>query len=232
MSKGDFTMSVKTMSLVLEMECPTEINGLPFRSSTKFVLAMYADHADHNGRNIFPAILTIARKTGLDERTVQRLTRQLEEMGALVADGQGPKGQNRWYIPGAGGGVVSPVTFERGDIPSGDIPSGDIPSGDMVPPDIKDSPLDLQYVNNIEFGVVWETLKRELQKELTGSQFTKWVEPTKAVAFDGKILTVEIPDSYTSDWLTARIAKQAQSKLAGILNQTISLKFVVPETVQ
>jgi chromosomal replication initiation ATPase DnaA len=79
--------------------------------------------------------------------------------------------------------------------------------------------------------MVWETLKRELQKELTESHFTKWVEPTKAVAFDGRVLTVEVPDIYTSDWLTTRIAKQAQSKLAGVIgtDEPIRIKFVVQD---
>lgn len=224
-------MSVKTMGLVWDMKCPDEINGLQFKPGHKFVLIAYADHADHNGRNIWPAIETIARKTGYNERSVQRLTGELQEMGVMCDDGKGPKGTNRWYISGGGGDKIAPVTRERGDIPSGDIPSGDISLGDNMSPELKDSHIDLQ-INNIEFGFVWATLKTELQKELTGSQYAKWVEPTKAVAFDGNILTVEVSDEYARDWLTTRISKQAQSRLAGILNQTIGLKFVMAEAVQ
>ena len=219
-------MSVKTMGLVWDMKCPAEINGLQFKPGHKFVLIAYADHADHNGRNMWPAIEHIARKTGYNERSVQRLTSELEDMGILCDDGQGPKGTNRWYIPGGGGDKIAPVTRAGGD-----IPLGDIPLGDKIAPKLTDSPLDLQYVNNIEFGMIWVTLKRELQNELTGSQYTKWVEPTKAVAFDGRVLTIEVSSEYARDWLTTRIAKQAQSKLAGILatDEPIRLKFVVPD---
>ena len=221
-------MSVKTMGLVWDMECPKEINKSAFKPSNKFVLIAYADHADHNGRNIYPAVPTIAKKTGYDERSVQRLTRELEEMVVLVADGQGPHGTNRWYIPGGGGDKVSPVTTFRGDIPSGDIPSGDIPSGDSVSPKLKDSPVNLELIN-IEFGMVWATLKTEIQKELPINQFTKWVEPTRAVAFDGRILTVEVSDEYARDWMNARLRQTLLSALSGIVNSPIGISFVVAE---
>src|SRR5688572_20995842 len=97
-------MSVKAMGLVWDMDCPAKINGLDFKPGHKYTLIAYADHADHNGKNIYPSVKTIARKMGYDERSVQRLTHELESMGVLVTDGQGPRGTNRWYIPFSPGG--------------------------------------------------------------------------------------------------------------------------------
>lgn len=82
-------MSVKMMGWVFDLELPTK---------EKFVLLAYADHADHEGRGIYPAIQTIAAKTGYNPRTVQRATRRLEELELLIPDGQGPKGTNKWRI--------------------------------------------------------------------------------------------------------------------------------------
>lgn len=82
-------MSVKVMGWVFD---------LPIPSREKFVLLAYADHADHDGKNVFPAIETVAKKTGYNERTVQRATRQLEKIKLLVPDGKGPNGTNRWRI--------------------------------------------------------------------------------------------------------------------------------------
>lgn len=112
-------MSVKAMGKVWDTDLP---------SNKKFVLLAYADHAHHDGTNIYPAIETIAEKTGYHERSVQRITRELEAEGYLVPDGQGPKGTNKWYIPYSDqGDKIAPLTdhTEMGDIPSGDIPSGD-----------------------------------------------------------------------------------------------------------
>jgi len=112
-------MSVKVMGMVWDLELDP---------NKKFVLLAYADHANHNGENIWPAIETVAKKTGYHERSVQRITRELEEAGLLVPDGTGPKGTNKLKIPlNVGGDKIAPLTdcTQMGDIPSGDIPSGD-----------------------------------------------------------------------------------------------------------
>ena len=99
-------MSVKIMGMVFDLEMDPE---------RKFVLLAYADHADHDGGSIFPAVARIAKKTGYSERTVQRSTRTLEEEGYLVADGSGPHGTNKWCIP-ISGGEIRPTP--RGDSPT------------------------------------------------------------------------------------------------------------------
>ena len=71
--------------------------GLPVH--LKYILLAYADHADHDGFNVFPSRALIARKAGLDERTVRRSAAQLEDLGYLIDDGSGPKGTRRFRIP-------------------------------------------------------------------------------------------------------------------------------------
>lgn len=80
-------MSVRAMSAVWDFPCPSTVNGLEFRPPHKFVALAFADHADHAGKNIYPAIETVSKKTGYDRRTVQRLVRDLEAMGLLIRDG-------------------------------------------------------------------------------------------------------------------------------------------------
>ena len=107
-------MSVKIMGLVWDLDLP---------QNEKFVLLAYADHADHNGRNMFPAVETVAKKTGYSERTVQRTTRSLEEKGYLIADGKGPKGTNKWKF--GRGDILSGVTNEAQGVTS-ETQRGDI----------------------------------------------------------------------------------------------------------
>lgn len=83
-------MSVKAIGEVFDLDLPR---------NEKFVLLAYVDHADHNGGNIYPAVATIMRKTGYEERSVQTITRKLEQRGLLVPDGKGPKGTNKWKYP-------------------------------------------------------------------------------------------------------------------------------------
>ncbi len=86
-------MSVKVMGLVWDLKISRE---------EKFILLAYADHADHEGGSIYPKVSTIAEKTGYSKRSVQRITRLLEDSGYLVAV-SGQKGgvgiTAHWHIP-------------------------------------------------------------------------------------------------------------------------------------
>ena len=68
-------MSVKVMALVWDESAAV--------GNARLVLLAIADSCDHDGTNAWPAVATIARKTLLSERTVQRKIRELVEMGEL-----------------------------------------------------------------------------------------------------------------------------------------------------
>jgi hypothetical protein len=96
-------MSVKIMNMVWDMEMDKD---------EKLVLLAYADCADNNGGSIYPAVSTIAKKTGYSQRSIQRHTRSLEKHGWLVSDGYGAgrNKTNRWHIPVVEGVLLSPFT--------------------------------------------------------------------------------------------------------------------------
>jgi DnaD/phage-associated family protein len=94
-------MSVKIMGFVWDLDIP---------QNEKLVLLAYADHASHDGSNIYPAVSTIAKKTGYSERSVQMITRALEGRGYLVSDGQGTHGTNKWRIPLYMGGIIPMIS--------------------------------------------------------------------------------------------------------------------------
>ncbi len=99
-------MSAKIMGMVFE---------LPIAADEKLVLLAYADNADQDGGNIWPAILTIGKKTSYSRRSVQYITRRLEKMGLLVPDGEGMHGTHRWKIPlDEGGAKIAPVQTTEG----------------------------------------------------------------------------------------------------------------------
>ena len=214
-------MSVKAMSLVWDMECPSRIKGADFLPTHKFVLIAYADHADHNSRNIYPAVATIAKKTGFSERTIQRTTHDLEEMGLLIEDGTGPRGTNKWML---GGDTVSGVTPRQGDKKRkslGDIPSGDIPSGDTMTPELKEQNRENISTPYIESSSVWAQIKDKLKEQLPRATFNTWVETTEAIEFDGRNLTVAAKNPYAREWLEQHITEKAQ-EAGGVF-----IKFVV-----
>lgn len=119
-------MSVKVMGLVWDE---------PMERGMKFVLLAYADHADHEGGNIFPAIETISKKTGYDERSVQRLTTKLEQAGYLVLVGDragGPGKSTHWRIS-VKGDKLAPIA--KGDKKDALRVTKHAIKGDKVSPD-------------------------------------------------------------------------------------------------
>lgn len=69
-------MSVRVTGLVWDADLP---------QAKKFVLLALADHADHEGRNVYPSVERTAWKTGYSERQIQRIIRELEDDGILQA---------------------------------------------------------------------------------------------------------------------------------------------------
>lgn len=205
-------MSVKAMSLVWELPCPSEFNGIDFKPGHKYILIAYADHADHHGKNIYPAVETIAKKTGYEERSVQRLTRELEDMKLLVLDGSGPRGTNRFYIPfSRGGDKIAPLTNCQGDISNkslGDIPSGDIPSGVILSPELKNlNPQKLMLTNTIKN--IWGDTKEKLKTDLPKASFDTWVMDTETIGLVDRYLVVVARNAYAKDWLSRSVQAQA-----------------------
>jgi hypothetical protein len=138
-------MSVKIMGIVWEAD---------LSQREKFVLLAYADHADHEGNNVYPSIGLIAWKTGYEPRSIQRITKKLIERGILIPAGTSQYHTNRYKIyidaiprlsPYIRGDSLSPARY-GGDILSGvnEGEGGDklAEGGDKMPPrgDIAMSP--------------------------------------------------------------------------------------------
>jgi hypothetical protein len=69
------------------------------QGAARLVLIVLADHASSDGTNSWPSVDTIQHEARLkSRRSVQNSLRQLEDAGAIVADGQGAKGQTNWTV--------------------------------------------------------------------------------------------------------------------------------------
>jgi DNA-binding transcriptional ArsR family regulator len=73
-------MSVTLMGKVWRTDLPTP---------EKMVLLVIADHANDDGTNAWPGIATIARKTSISERSVQRHLKALEDANLITITKQG-----------------------------------------------------------------------------------------------------------------------------------------------
>ncbi|GAA1315673.1 helix-turn-helix domain-containing protein [Saccharothrix xinjiangensis] len=62
------------------------------------LLLAIADSADDQGRNAWPSIADLSRKTRLDERTVQRRLKRLHDQGRIAIEIGGGRRRNRYAI--------------------------------------------------------------------------------------------------------------------------------------
>ena len=109
-------MSVKAMAWVWDQDIPRD---------EKYLLLAYADHADHDGHNIFPAVATVSKKTGYSERSVQRITRKLVESGWLIESGVSNRQTNKFSIPIYGGDNLTPPTDGGISVEGANLSGGD-----------------------------------------------------------------------------------------------------------
>lgn len=71
----------------------------PAKGSELLLLLAIADFADDDGRNAWPSMSTLAKKTRLSERAVRYIIKELEERGLLeVKYNAGRKNTNRYVI--------------------------------------------------------------------------------------------------------------------------------------
>lgn len=116
-------MSIKVMTWIWD--------NAPASGTELLMLLAIADHADDRGRNAWPSRATLARKTRLDERTVRRVTKRLEDSGQVVVErGSGRSHSNLYTI------VMTPAQpvdnpIESGEEREADYPPGDSPRGNV-----------------------------------------------------------------------------------------------------
>lgn len=72
------------------------------------VLLALADHADHEGNNVYPSLGLVAWKTGYSEQQVRRILKLLVESGILIERGRVPGTPTRYSIRLSAGKLKQP----------------------------------------------------------------------------------------------------------------------------
>jgi hypothetical protein len=82
-------MSAKITGQVWELQIP--------RMETLILIAM-ADHADHEGRHVFPSQALISWKTGYSIRQIRRVQESLKQRKILIPEGSGYRGVQHYRL--------------------------------------------------------------------------------------------------------------------------------------
>lgn len=192
-------MSAKLMGMVFDLD---------LRPDEQTIMLCLADHADDDGRNVYPSVAYLAWKSGRSERTVQRILRNLEtiELIERISAGTGGRGRATEYAIHIEKGVrktpfsqtvkgdsVTPFRSKRvtdgalkGDRALSPQPSVEPSVKELLPTVV--TPLRAERPRN----VLWDALEAEWGPAPTGSanhgMFVKAVSMYRAAAFTPEMI--------------------------------------------
>ena len=78
----------------------------------------------------------------------------------------------------------------------------------------------------------WGSVLTQLQMDMPRASFETWVLGTQALGWENDVLLVSTRNAYARDWLESRLTSTVQRLLVGILNRSVSVKFVVGDESQ
>src|SRR5687767_11008805 len=73
----------------------------------------------------------------------------------------------------------------------------------------------------------WQSVLGQLQMEMPRASFDTWVRDTRVVLYDEGIMTVGVRNAYARDWLESRLLSTVARLLAGMMDRTVDVRFVV-----
>jgi chromosomal replication initiator protein len=74
---------------------------------------------------------------------------------------------------------------------------------------------------------VWQAVLGQLQMDMPKASFDTWVRNTEIVSYEDNVFIVGVTNAYARDWLESRLSSKIKRLLCGILNRTVSLRFIV-----
>jgi chromosomal replication initiator protein len=73
----------------------------------------------------------------------------------------------------------------------------------------------------------WQATVGQLQLEMPKPAFETWVCNTDLISYEDGAFIIGVPNAYGRDWLESRLTSTVKRLLSGIMNRTVSVRFVV-----
>ena len=73
----------------------------------------------------------------------------------------------------------------------------------------------------------WQAALGQLQMEMPKAAFDTWVRNAEFISYEDGDFIIGVPNAYARDWLQSRLLSTATRLLAGMMNRTVQVRFVV-----
>ena len=73
----------------------------------------------------------------------------------------------------------------------------------------------------------WQAVLGQLQMDMAKATFDTWVKDSECVAFEDGTFIIGVQNAYARDWLDSRLTSIVTGLLAGMMNRSVEVRFVV-----
>ena len=73
----------------------------------------------------------------------------------------------------------------------------------------------------------WQAALGQLQMDMPKASFDTWVRNAEVVSYEDNVFVIGVSNAYARDWLESRLTSKMNRMLCGIMNKTVSLRFIV-----
>jgi len=73
----------------------------------------------------------------------------------------------------------------------------------------------------------WQAVLGQLEMEMPKASFDTWVRNADIVSYEDNVFIIGVSNAYARDWLESRLSSKIKRQLCGILNRTVSVRFIV-----
>jgi chromosomal replication initiator protein len=73
----------------------------------------------------------------------------------------------------------------------------------------------------------WQAALGQLQMDMPKASFDTWVRNAEVVSYEDNVFVIGVTNAYARDWLESRLTSKMKRLLCGIMNKTVSLRFIV-----
>jgi chromosomal replication initiator protein len=73
----------------------------------------------------------------------------------------------------------------------------------------------------------WQAVLGQLQMDMPKAAFDTWVRNAEIVSYEDNVFIIGVPNAYALDWLESRLTSKIKRLLCGIMNKTVSVRFII-----
>ncbi len=73
----------------------------------------------------------------------------------------------------------------------------------------------------------WQAVTGQLQMDMPKASFDTWIRNTEVISYEDNVFVIGVPNAYARDWLESRLSSKIKRLLCGIMNRTVSIRFIV-----